>query len=129
MDSKRTYKKLSTWFWWILTALPVIILIGYIIAFIVNLNTQNSTSLTGLKVYEYWIDLDIYNLLDTSLFTDLKSLIPNVLNNAMTTILNDIGVNSPYLAIILSWGISMQFYHVIFDIMVWLPHKCHELME
>lgn len=129
MDSKKVYKKLGTWFWWILTALPLILLIGYLIACIVNLNTQGGSPLTIEDMFDYWASLDIKGILDSDLFTSLNYLIPNVLTNGMETILTNIGVSSTYLAIILSWGISIQFYHIIFDIMVWLPHKLHEFME
>lgn len=129
MESKQLTRKLNSVFWWILTALPLLLIIGYIIASIVNLNTQNGTALNSSNMFDYWAELDIYNMLDSGLFTMLNYLIPSVLSDSIRNIFSVLEVDSDYLSIILSWGIAIQMYHLIFDVLLFVVRWAQDLME
>lgn len=129
MSSIKTERKLSSWFWWILTALPLLIILGYLISSILNFNTQGGTPLDSQTIWDYWDEFNISWLLDSPSITYLMDLIPNSLSTSMENLLDVMGVGDTYFYRILSWGIAMQLYRILFDFACLLPRLARKYLN
>lgn len=129
MDNKKWHKRIAVIFWWVFTALPIILFIIGIIGMSINTHITSVSDYTN--IWEYYFDFynnnDIYNPI---LFC----------GNISIPILKDVFISffelfemssdiSNVLACIFGYMVSIQFYHLLFDIVAWLFIKLHCLLE
>ena len=135
MDNKRVYRKVSTIFWFILATmffwLPVIFII-----FSVFLHTENNTSFNNS-------DINLYPYLSEQFQKSLSQMFAgDFLENLPFPFIKEMFVNlfdlfefdfsfstTDWIISSLSWFVSVYFFELIVDFVVWLPKLCHEWMQ
>lgn len=129
MDNKKWYKKFSTIFWWSLTILPFIMLLFAFIIAVGNL-TLNEQTLSSSQILAYINDLfNSNNVFDSCLGIVSNMALPP-LTNMFKGVFNNLNIAwFDTLGCAFGFMLSVQCYHVLFDVVVWLPHMAHELME
>lgn len=128
MDNKKWSKRFSTLFWWVLTILPWIYLLFTIIASIVNLH-NDTTNLTMSDLVSY-CNSTLSNFLSINTFSIFTNLSIPSLSSAFNQLFNVLGISSyTFLGAIFAWMLSVQVYHLIFDVIAWFPNWCHEFIE
>lgn len=133
MDNKKWYNRFATIFWWGLTILPLIIALIYFIGFHLTFNS-GITSANELVSYHnspsgefgYYLDLV---LLDGEYLTfdGLSLTFINTMYDDLFQILHITFAGT--LSLLFGWMTSVQFYHLIFDFIVWLPRWCHNILS
>lgn len=127
MENKRMSNKLNSWFWFILTALPIIFIFFSIILLIVHYREFDLNNL-GIEYINLTLnDSDFWsNALGK--FNDFSiSYVYETFYNLFETLgVND---NYDYLATIFSWMLSVQVYHLIYDVLKFIIEWCHNLIE
>lgn len=128
MDNKKWYKRFGTLFWWLFTILPLLIALIQFVGFHLTFNSGISSG-TDLALYHDNSSGDFYNILQTYLnhFSNLS--IP-VIDSAFSDFFDIFNVSN-YLVLGSLFGFmaSVQLYHLIYDIVVWLFLKLHCLLE
>lgn len=118
-DNSKWSKRFSSIVWGVLTFLPFIILIiGFIVWTI------------QLKESQYVIDnfSDYIISFNFGLFNYFEDFSLPFINDMMTSLFDILGV-SDLIALAFAWAISVQFYHLIFDFICWLPKLFHKWYE
>ena len=133
MDNKRWYNRFATIFWWSLTILPLIIALIYFIGYHLTFNSGITTAQELITYHassegEFGHYLDIVLIDANSL--DFEGMCLPFINNMFHDVfgLLDIDYFSA-LSVLFGWMVSVQFYHLIFDFIVWLPQWFHRIME
>lgn len=124
MENKRISRKLNSWFWWVLMALPLILLI---ISYIVALPQY-------AKNFD-WSTNEWYNFIEYSfnridIFDNAFNQFDNMsIIHIFTDVLNTLDVSEMYLGYLLNWCASIYLYHLIFDCVVFIFDWLHDFFE
>lgn len=130
MDNKKWYKRISTLFWFLLAILPFVIpliqFIGYHLTF--NSGISNASDLTSyhdnsigqfdtilLKFINNWQNFGIPYIRDT-----------------FSSLFRHIGFSGNVATILygsFSWFVSVYFFELMVDFVVWLPRMVHSWMN
>lgn len=131
MDNTKIYKKIGTWFWWLLAVLPFVIYLILIIGSILNVAYNNGGAHLSASDFVNYVDLTInQNSLLEYAFGRFDFLSMDYFNIAFERLFDILGVsNNELLAIPFAWFVSVNVYHLVIDVIVWLPHKAHNLVE
>lgn len=136
MDNKKWYKKISTCFWFLLATmyfwLPIIITI-----FSFFIHTENNIEFTEMSINGIW--QYGYNVLSQTILQmfqgDFLEILPlpfikDMIYNLLETFEIDMTLyTSDWLVCSLSWFISVYFFELICDFMVWLPKFFHNILN
>lgn len=128
MDNKKWHKRFSTLFWWTLTVFPWLFLLITLVGAIVNVY-QESAYLTASELSSYFYATFTGFVNGSAGFQ--MFVIPQVYN-AFKSLFTNLGLNYTgfnYLPYLLGWMVSIQLYHLIFDVICWIFWWCHSLME
>lgn len=132
MDNRKWYNRFSTIFWWGLTILPLIVVL---IQFIGYHLTFNSGISTAQELVNYHGNSDgnfIYILEDYMLDNqfNFSAYSMGIFNSFWYDMFYLLGIrNCDYLNILFGWMTSVQFYHLCFDFVVWLPKFFHIILD
>lgn len=129
MENKRLTNKLNSWFWAILTALPLIL---FLIVYICGVPQC-------AKHFD-WVNLDWYDFIDEVLnwedsfkwaFAQFDNFsIPFIHNTFNNLFSNTFNLSSYHFVVYLfSWALSVQVYHLIYDVLKFIIEWCHNLIE
>lgn len=130
-DSKKVGKKFSTIFWWLLTIAPFITLIFAFVGAVINIGFSNGSAHLDASDYLSYIngtfnDYELYNWC-FNMWDNFS--IPN-LRNAFENLFDILGISeNSLIAYAFGFMVSVQVYHLIFDIICWLPKQAHNLMD
>lgn len=131
MDNRKWYNRFASIFWWCLTILPLIIALIYFIGFHLTFNS-GMTSAIELSNYHQEFNGNFLNYLEDVLMENIMFgdwCLPFV-NTMFFDLFNSLGVvDFDYLGVLFGWMVSVQFYHLLFDFIVWLPQWFHRIME
>lgn len=124
MENKRMTKKLNSWFWWVLMALPLILLIiTYIVAipqYAKNFDWNNSE----------WYEFIDYSLNSSYIFDNAFNQFDNMsIIHIFNDVLDTLNVGNNYLGYLLNWCASVYLYHLIFDCVVFIFDWLHDFFE
>lgn len=129
---RKIYKNVDVIFWFIVMALPLIVALIWFIGCKLTFNSGIASS-TDMIAYQTSNLLDFGNILNNVLdyFDDL--VFP-FLKDMFIHLFDLIGVeNHLILGVLFGWFCSVQFMHLLFDFICWLPkfadkylHKCEE---
>lgn len=127
MDNKKWYNRFATIFWWSLAILPLLFIVVTLIGTVANFNTLGGTSATAITLSDTFSTVLANAFTNISFFENLT--IP-ALSDTFSGLANVLSIPNPTVfGIIFGYMLSVNVYHVIFDVLVWLPHKAHCLME
>lgn len=132
MDNKKWGKRFSTIFWWTLTILPLLISLIYFIGYHLTFNSgiTEAQDLTNYHTsgYSGYFSCLADILIDGD-FPFLDWQIPAI--NRMFYDLFDILEidNCNYLGVLFGWMTSVQLYHLLYDVAVWLFRMFHSWLE
>lgn len=136
MDNKKWYKRISTCFWFLLATmmfwLPIIITIFSFFIHNENNIEFNEVSLNG--VYEYGLHV-LDNFLNSTFGGDrfeLMSLpfIYDMFYNLFELLGFDLEYSyTLWSCVSLSWFVTVYFFELLVDFMVWLPRWCHAMLS
>ena len=128
MDNKKWYKKIATIFWWILTALPIIVALIYFIGYHL---TFNSGITTASELADYHINsygtfeqalttsLNYFGHITISYLEDMFSNLFDILNVSYNTLIGTL----------FGFMLSVQLYHLLFDCLVFFIHLIHSYTD
>lgn len=133
MDNKRWGKRFSTIFWWSLAILPLIIVliyfVGYHLTFNSGITSQNELALYHNNQYGSFAYIFEKVLFGDEPFSFYEMQLPYI-NTMYYNLFNLLEIDyTSCLASLFGWMTSVFFYHVIFDVAVWIFRFCHNLME
>ena len=128
MDNKKWYKKIATIFWWIMTILPVIIALiqfaGYHMTFNSGINQAQE-----LADYHDLNSGNFYNILIATL-GNFDNLTMNGIKTTFSGLFNLLSVsNYNDLGILFGYMLSIQMYHLLFDVLVFFIHMIHSYTD
>lgn len=128
MDNRKMYKKIATLFWWILTALPLIVALLYFIGYHFAFNNGMATAVELASYHDDGFG-NFYNFLDVnegivydfgmSNLTDMFQNLFRILGVADYVILGSL----------FGYMLSIQVYHLLFDCLVFFIHLIHNFMD
>lgn len=128
MDNKKWYKRFGTLFWWVFTILPLLVALIQFTGYHLTFNS-GITSGSDLSAYHSLASGGYYNIL-TNTLNDFDFLNMSLFKLTFTSLFDICGVsNYTTLGILLSFMVSVQVYHLAFDIFSWLPRFFHKLLE
>lgn len=127
-DNKRLYKKLTTWFWWLIATLPIIMLLGYFLYYIFNKNNNSGFDLNN-SIESVYYNFD--NMTESSgiLFNKLYSMFLNLFRLFGITDNFTDNMFVGFMIYSLSWFILVHILHLIVDIILLLPRICQRFIE
>lgn len=129
MDNKKWHKRIAEIFWWLLTALPILLFLIAIIGMSINTHITSVNDYTNIWSYYF----DSYS--NTDILAPINfcgSLSIPILNNAFISFFEIFNISNSFATIlgyIFGFMVSVQFYHLLFDIVAWLFIKLHCLLE
>ena len=128
MDNKKWYKKFATIFWWVITILPVIVALiqfcGYHLTF--NSGINQAQELAG---YHDLLSGNFMTILNTNL-NNFDNFTMSGLKTTFSGLFNILGVgNYTDLGILFGYMLSVQVYHLLFDLLVFFIHLLHNYMD
>lgn len=125
MENKRLTRKLNSFFWWFLMALPLILLvICYVFA--IPQYAKNFDWSGGS-----WSDF-IYNILnDSSIYESALNFFDDCsIIHLFDNVLDNFNVREYYfLGYLLNWCLTIYFIHLIFDCVVFIFDWLHDFFE
>lgn len=129
MDNKKWHKRIAEIFWWSFTALPIILFLIAIIGMSLNTHISNVSDYTNIWQYyfDFYNNSDIYNPI---IFCGNISI--PILKDVFIAFFELFDMSSDIsniLACVFGFMVSVQFYHLLFDIVAWLFIKLHCLLE
>ena len=128
MDNKKWYKRFGTIFWWLLTILPIIVALIQFIGYHLTFNSGISVA-SDLANYHDLASGNYFDILSNTL-ADFDLISIDLFDNTFSDLFNIIGIdNYITLGYLLSFMVSVQIYHLIFDLFAWLPMFFHKLLE
>lgn len=130
MDNKKWYKRISTCFWFFLAILPFIVAIIQFIGYHLTFNSGISSA-TELADYHSNAAGTFYNIL-INLLTSWRYFGIGFIYDAFYGLFTQLEFTGYYLMILsgcFGWFVSVYFYEVIVDFVVWLPKLIHSFME
>lgn len=135
MDSKRTYKRISTIFWFLLATmlfwLPILMMICT--SFIDFTNNQNFNSFYAAD--QSFLLNDFLHILGNGFLGDVFETMPlPFIKDMILDLFNIFELDSSFavywwISSALAWFITAYFYELIVDFLVWLPRWCHEMLN
>ena len=132
MDNKKIYKQFGTLFWWTLTLLPLIVVLINFIGYHLTFNS-GITSAQELSNYHYDTNGNFIYILEDYMLDNnfnFSAYSMGMFNAFWNDMFNLIGVrNYDYLNVLFGWMTSVQFYHLLFDFIVWLPRFFHSILD
>lgn len=124
-DNKRLYYKLTTYFWWFISVIPIIFFIVYSLGYVFNKSVND---------YDFINIIDnIYNYFDNAVLN--TGIMFNKLFDAFHNLFNYLGLTSSnnyfsdFIAFTLSWFILIHFLHLVVDFILILPRICQKFIE
>lgn len=128
MDNKKWYKRFSTLFWWSFAILPLIVALIQFIGYHLTFNSGISTA-TDLSAYHDMANGQFAYILN-NILTSFDFLTINFFKSSFSDLFNYLSITSyNYLSILISYMLSVSIYHLIFDVLVWLPNFFHRILE
>ena len=128
MDNKKWYKRFGTIFWWLLTILPILVALIQFIGYHLTFNSGISVA-SDLANYHDLASGNYFDILSNTL-ADFDLISIDLFDNTFSDLFNIIGIdNYITLGYLLSFMVSVQIYHLIFDLFAWLPMFFHKLLE
>lgn len=131
MDNKKWGSRFSTIFWWGLTILPLIIVLIQFIGYHLTFNSGISTA-SDLSSYHSMANGDFFKIFDfysTNSEINFSEISLGFFSNMYDNLFSILGLNDVvFVPGLLAWMTSVQFYHLIFDFIVWLPRWFHKIM-
>ena len=128
MDNKKWYKRFGTLFWWAFTILPVIVALIQFTGYHLTFNSGISSA-TDLASYHNNSIGGFYNIL-ANVLNDFDLINMSIFKTTFSNLFDLIGItNYSVFAILMSFMVSVQVYHLIFDLFAWLPMFFHKLLE
>ena len=128
MDNKKWYKRFGTIFWWLLTILPILVALIQFIGYHLIFNSGISVA-SDLANYHDLASGNYFDILSNTL-ADFDLISIDLFDNTFSDLFNIIGIdNYITLGYLLSFMVSVQIYHLIFDLFAWLPMFFHKLLE
>lgn len=128
MDNKKWYKKFGTIFWWVLTILPILVALIYFIGYHLTFNS-GITSASELASYHSMTSGDFWQILmNQDTWTYGFSI--DYLCDTFVDLFQLSGVEQyESLGYLFGFMVSVQVYHLAFDLFAWLPKFFHKLLE
>lgn len=129
MDNKKWHKRIAEIFWWSFTALPILLFLIAIIGMSLNTHITDVTNYTD--VWEYYFSMYDSNVLFKPILFCGNISIP-ILKDVFVSFFELFNMStdiSNVLACVFGFMVSVQFYHLLFDIVAWLFIKLHCLLE
>lgn len=131
MDNKKWGKRFSTIFWWSFAILPLIVALIQFIGYHLTFNS-GITSAAELASYHSNINGDFTYILNY-VFIDaeypFETLQITFIRDMFIDLLENIGVADFKFAYLFGWMCSVFFYHVIFDVSVWIFRMLHSWLD
>lgn len=124
MENKRMTRKLNSWFWWVLMALPLIfLLIAYIVAIPQYAKAFDWASNDWGDFIGYILDdFDIYDYAFNQ-FNNMSVV------HIFVSVLDTLEINNNYIGYLFNWCASIYLYHLIFDCVVFIFDWLHDFFE
>ena len=128
MDNKKWYKRFGTVFWWLFTILPLLVALIQFIGYHLTFNSGISVA-NDLASYHDLASGNYFDILSNTL-VDFDLISMDLFDNTFSDLFNIIGIDN-YLTLgyLMSFMVSVQIYHLIFDLFAWLPMFFHKLLE
>ena len=126
MENKRLSNKLNSVFWFVLTTLPIIFLLFSIIMAISSYNRANLTYSDMFNINTFLSDTDFWNN-SLTIFEDLSI---SSLQDTFDSLFQFFELGEYHLfSIIFAYMLSIQVYHLIYDVLKFIIGWCHHLIE
>lgn len=131
MDNKTLYKKISTRFWWYLTIAPFITLFICYLITLFNIGfVSGGCSLSSSDLLDYLQgtinDSELYdisfNMWDNFGIPDIRNIFDDLFNTL------NVPFNGSW-SYALGFMVSVQIYHICFDLFCLLPNLVHKFIE
>lgn len=123
MENKRMTRKLNSVFWWVLMALPIILLLLIYICGIPQYAKNFDWSNNDWKDFVgYFNNVDIFDYA-FDLFNSISVI------QFFTDVFDTLNVNINYLGYLFNWCASVYLYHLIFDCVVFIFDWLHDFFE
>lgn len=130
VDNRKWYKRISTLFWWVLTFLPLVFMLISFIGMSINNHITSSIDYENIWTYYFdnlssdtlWQPIVFFGRISISFLVDMWKALFDFIG------LNDISMVDT-ISLLLGYMLSIQFYHLMFDITAWLFIKLHSLIE
>lgn len=128
MDNKKWYKKFATIFWWIITILPLVVALIQFGGYHMTFNSGISTA-QELANYHDMTSGNFYQILNGTL-TNFDNITMLGLKQTFSGLFNILGVSSyNELGILFGYMLSVQMYHLLFDMLVFFIHLIHNYTD
>ena len=128
MDNKKWYKKFATIFWWVITILPLIVALIQFGGYHMTFNSGISTA-QELANYHDLASGNFYQILNGTL-TNFDNITMLGLKQTFSGLFNVLGVsNYNDLGILFGYMLSIQMYHLLFDMLVFFIHLIHSYTD
>lgn len=132
MDNKKWSHRFSTIFWWTLTILPLIValiwFIGYHLTFNSGITTANELNIYHQLTYNGHSTFE-YALVNSFIYDDFTfPFLYDMWENLFLIIFGE-GSDVSLLSSLLAYMTTIQFIHLLYDFVVWLPKWCHKIMS
>lgn len=135
MDNKKWGKRFSTIFWWTLTILPLIIALIYFIGYHFTFNS-GITSATDLASYHVNVNGSYLDYLSEICFNNEYSFITfdplclPFIKDMFSSLFSTLDIDYyDFFPVLFSWMASVQLYHVMYDVCVWIFRIIHSWLE
>lgn len=128
MENKRMTKKLNSWFWFVLTILPIIFLFISCIIVIVHYRQFDLNSGLGFEYINQVLgDFDFWH----NALSKFDDFTINSLYDMFYSLFDILGVRDNYdlLSIIFGYMLSIQVYHLIYDCLTFIFDWLHDFFE
>lgn len=114
MDNKSYYKRLSTFFWWVVAVLPLLVALIQLLFQYFGANNQTYDS------FIYYLE-QFQNGFENA----LPSWLSDMYNNLYVTM----GIQNNVFAFVISWFVYAYILELLVDIILWLPIFIHKLID
>lgn len=129
MDNKKWSKRIASVVWWVITILPLIVMLINIIG--MSINTHITTLNDYSSIWEYYkAHLFEYSLTSIDLFGNFTFSFLNTLFYNLFDLIGLVGSDYiDYLAMLFGWFTTVQFLHLLFDFIAWVPMFFHKILS
>lgn len=128
MDNKKWYKKFATIFWWSFTILPLVITIIYFIGYHLTFNSGIDTAQELANYHNN--SYGSFMVYFSDILTQFDNFTMVGLKNAFNGLFDILGVSSySVLGVFFAYMLSVQVYHLLFDMLVFFIHLIHNFMD
>ena len=125
MDNKKWYKRVATYFWFLLATCPIwLSTIQFIFAYLLH---TDSLSLTDIQTYLSSVNFNSYLSTNSVIFEDYT---PSFLTDMWIDLFSNIGgITSNLFAYCFAWFTWVYLIHILLDVATWLPKLFHSWLD